>query len=81
MTLRPAFGMHGPGGRQRRLSRPCAASVQGPAASACVKGCPYSRIYAQPVTSQHQAARRWQQHFGALELAAPFELADVTRLA
>eukprot|EP00959_Pyramimonas_sp_CCMP1952_P403068 8445421-Pyramimonas_sp.AAC.1 len=38
-------------------------------------------MHAQPVTSQLQAARRWQQHFGTLELAATCELADVARPA
>eukprot|EP00959_Pyramimonas_sp_CCMP1952_P007450 155806-Pyramimonas_sp.AAC.1 len=38
-------------------------------------------MHTQPVISQLQAARRWQQHVGTLELAATFELADVARLA
>eukprot|EP00959_Pyramimonas_sp_CCMP1952_P410726 8607091-Pyramimonas_sp.AAC.1 len=49
----------------------------GPRRKRMLKGLPILKdMHAQPVTSQLQSARRWQQHFGALELAATFELAD-----
>eukprot|EP00959_Pyramimonas_sp_CCMP1952_P433394 9075789-Pyramimonas_sp.AAC.1 len=56
--------------------------VAGPRCKRMLKGLPIPKdIHAQPVASQLQAARRWQQHFGTLELAATFEHTDVSRLA
>ena len=37
-------------------------------------------MHGVPVTSATQAARRWQQHFVTLELAATFELQDMDAL-
>eukprot|EP00959_Pyramimonas_sp_CCMP1952_P372399 7798580-Pyramimonas_sp.AAC.1 len=40
-----------------------------------LKGLPILKdMHAQPVTSQLQAARLWQQHFGTLELPLPSSL-------
>ena len=46
-----------------------------------VKGLPILHdMHGVPVASAGQASRRWQQHFGTLELAATFDVCDVPAL-